>query len=65
MTQADTIAELEARATRAGVPLYKIAKRAGISPSTIYRWKTGSKASHENVLTVIRELEAQETLNKQ
>jgi hypothetical protein len=64
-TQAQTIAELEQRASKVGTKLYKVAIQADISPSTFYRWKTGSKASLENVLAIVGRLEVLELLQRQ
>lgn len=62
MDQAQTIAELESRANRVGIPLYKLAVQAGIAPSTFYRWKTGSKAGFGNVLAVQQHLDSIEKI---
>lgn len=64
MTQDMTIAELEARATKAGTKLYKVATDAGLSASTFYRWRTGSKAGLDNVLAVVKRLEEIEELRR-
>lgn len=44
MNQIDMIAEMEASAKALGVPMYEICERAGIAPSTYYRWKQGADA---------------------
>lgn len=60
MTQQTTLADFERRAAALGTPLYKIARAAGLSPSTYYRWKGTAKAQYENVIAVKTEIERME-----
>lgn len=44
MTQADMIADMERRAALVGVPMYLVCQRAGVAPTTFYRWQEGAEA---------------------
>ncbi len=41
MSQLLTPAEIEARAKDAGMSIVEVCRKAGIAPSTFYRWKAG------------------------
>ena len=49
MTQQDALAEIEKRALNRGVSINQACQRAGIAPSTFYRWKGGAVAGFERI----------------
>jgi len=50
---------VEARLREAGIPLGRLYEATGISPSTWWRWKTGSRTpSRSSVLGVTRAVDA-------
>lgn len=52
MDQAEIIAEMERRAKELGTAMYLVCEKAGVAPTTFYRWKSGSDAN----LATIRKL---------
>lgn len=50
-------ADLEARAEKAGVPIYTVCDQAGIAPSTFYRWKEGSGATLGKINAISKRLD--------
>lgn len=45
-------AQLEARANSVGVPIYSVCERAGIAPSTFYRWREGGPYTSTKVSAI-------------
>lgn len=63
MDQQTTIRDIERRAKAARVPLAELCRRAGIHPTTFFRWKKGPKnpdpvgANFHSVEALWRELD--------
>lgn len=61
-TQAEIIASIQSRADAVGVPVYILCVKAGVAPSTFYRWRSGSDATFSKInklTSVLAELEAE------
>lgn len=49
MTQETEIADIERRAKAVGKPIYILCMESHLAPSSFYRWKSGAKATHNNL----------------
>lgn len=62
MTAFDILAQIDADADRAGIPIYKVAQHAGISPGLVSRWRSKTYEPRLSSLQRLRDSLTQLTL---